>query len=426
MNQVAGLGHLEPLLYRSTGGARPAAAGPKILSLTCVYPTPVEPGRGLFVRSRLERLGAMTDLKVVAPVWRWPLGSGNRIPYRTQGPVEVLYPGWMYIPGSGALAPLFLFLQLLPRLRRLRKEFAFQVIDSHFGFPEGIAAGLLARALGIPFTVTLRGSELLHSRYRLRRRMMGWALGRAGRVIAVSEQLRRFAMDLGVDEARTRVIPNGVEAGVFYPRDRMEARKRQRLPLDRRIILTAGHLIELKGHHHAIAAVKRLVDEGRPVQLLIAGGPPGRGIASYEAELRRLIPELDAADCVRMLGHVDVQRLAELMSAADVFCLASSREGWPNVVHEALACGTPVVATRVGGVPELISRPAYGLLVPPNDPHALQAALGDALARTWNHAEISAWAQARSWERVSGEVLDEMAQVVNTFDQGGLAWHRNR
>ena len=105
----------------------------------------------------------------------------------------------------------------------------------------------------------------------------------------------------------------------FYPRDRMESRKRHQLPLDRRIILTAGHLIELKGHHHAIAAVKRLVDQGVPAQLLIVGGPPGRGIQSYEPELRRLISELGAADCVQILGHVDSQSLAELMSAAEIF-----------------------------------------------------------------------------------------------------------
>ena len=92
------------------------------------------------------------------------------------------------------------------------------------------------------------------------------------------------------------------------------------------------------------------------------------------------------------------------------------------MVHEALACGTPVVATRVGGVPELINRPAFGLLVPPQDPLALKTALGEALARTWNRSEISSWAQSRSWERVSGEVLEEMVQVVKSSG-GGFVWH---
>jgi teichuronic acid biosynthesis glycosyltransferase TuaC len=389
------------------------SAPPRILSLTSVYPTPLEPGRGLFVKYRLERLGAAAAVKVMVPVWRWPLAPG-RIPRRTRdGAVDVLFPGWMYLPGSGALTAVLLALQLILPMRRLRKEFAFQVIDTHYGYPEAVAGALLSALLGVPFTVTLRGSELLHSRYPLRRGLMAWALRRASRVIAVSEELRRFAVELGADPANTRTIPNGVEAAVFYPRDRAEVRKRLGIAPGCRVVLTAGHLIELKGHHYAIRAVKRLADSGLPVRLLIAGGAPGRGVKSYEAELRRLIGELQAGDCVSLLGRVGVERLAELMSAADVFCLTSSREGWPNVVHEALACGTPVVASAVGAVPELLANPEHGCIVPPNDVDALAAALGRVLAGSWNHSEISAAAHARSWEQVAGEVLKEMTGIIS-------------
>jgi glycosyltransferase involved in cell wall biosynthesis len=101
-----------------------------------------------------------------------------------------------------------------------------------------------------------------------------------------------------------------------------------------------------------------------------------------------------------------------LISAADVMCLATTREGWPNVVHEALACGTPVVATDVGGIPDMIPSEDHGMVVPVNDAAALRDALRKALAKFWDHAAISARARARSWDRVAAEVLEQMRQVL--------------
>jgi glycosyltransferase involved in cell wall biosynthesis len=386
----------------------------KILSITSVYPTPADPGRGLFVRARLQEMGKNADVKLIVPVWSLPLCRSTRIPpSRNDGPVEVFHPGWLYLPGTGALTAALLFLQLIGPVRRLKREFAFQVIDSHFGYPDGIAAALLSAVFHVPFTVTLRGSELLHARYPLRRALLRWALRRASRVITVSEQLRRFAVDLGVDAGKTRTIPNGIDANRFFPRDRAEARRKHQLAPGQRIVLSAGHLIELKGHHYTIRAVKGLMAQGIPTQLLIAGGAPGPGVPSYERQLRRLIDDLGAAGFVRLLGHVNAETLSELMAAADVFCLASSREGWPNVVHEALACGAPVVATEVGAVPELLCRSEYGLIVPQRNPAALENALREALLTHWNGSEISAWAHSRSWEQVARDAVEELRQVVS-------------
>ena len=382
----------------------------RIVSLTSVYPSPLETGRGLFVRARLQHLPPAAQVKVIAPVWAMDRSVPGR---RTDARIEVFHPRWIYIRGTGAVTAFLLFFQLIRPLRSLKKEFAFQVLDSHFGYPEGIAASLLATVLRVPFTVTLRGSELLHSRYPLRRVLMGWALKRASSVIAVSEQLRQFAIALGTDPARTRTISNGIDGHSFYPQDRNTVRLKHGLDPKQRIILSAGHLIELKGHHLAVRAVKRLLDRGVAVQLIIAGGPPGRGVASYEVELKRLITDLRLTEHVRLLGHVSRDLLIDLMSAADVFCLASSREGWPNVVHEALACGTPVVATRVGAIPELITQEAYGLVVEPDDLAALTDALHRSLTTAWNRSDISEWACSRTWEQVGREVLDEMNRAVS-------------
>jgi teichuronic acid biosynthesis glycosyltransferase TuaC len=389
----------------------------KVLSVSSVFPNPYEPGCGTFVRSRLEHLSALAELRVVAPVavvnyQGWKRGAGSqRLPRgaREKG-LEVRYVRWMYPPGGGFLNALCLFLQLWWPVRQLRKKFAFDVIDAHFGHPEGVAASLLAAVLGCPFTVTLRGSEVLHAEPKLRRFWMSWALRRAARVITVSEKMRRFAIGLGADPSRVRTIPNGVDGRIFFPRDREACRKRYGLPAHGRVILSAGHLIELKGHHRVVQVIRGLVDAGHDVHLLIAGGV-GR-LGNYEEQISRQIGKLGLEERVQLLGEIRPEALAELMSAADLLCLASSREGWPNVVHEALSCGTPVVAADVGAVAEMIPSARFGLIVPPHDPAALEQALGHALATDWDREAIAVWGQSRSWDQVAREVLREMKEIV--------------
>ena len=142
-------------------------------------------------------------------------------------------------------------------------------------------------------------------------------------------------------------------------------------------------------------------------------GGCGRGRAGdYETVLRRDVASLGLGNRVRFLGHLQPAALARLMSAADVFCLASSREGWPNVLHEALACGTPVVAADVGAVPEMIPSEALGIMVAPDDIQALETGLRKALAHPWDRAAIARWGQTRSWQQVAAEVLQEMGRAL--------------
>lgn len=223
-------------------------------------------------------------------------------------------------------------------------------------------------------------------------------------MITVSGALRDFALALGVTPERVRVIPNGVDTSVFHPRPRSR-------PADgSKIILSAGYLIERKGHHHVIRALARLRARGVDCELWIAGGPGREG--QFEERLRSLTAELKLEGAVRFLGAVPPPRLAELMSQAGVFCLASSREGWPNVVNEALACGAPVVATRIGGVPDLLRSPDYGIIVEPGDQEGLEAALEAALSREWDREAIARWGQSRSWEMVAREVVDFLEQAI--------------
>jgi glycosyltransferase involved in cell wall biosynthesis len=390
----------------------------KILSLSTEYPNSLEPGKGLFVQARLQRIAALADLVVIAPVAVLDYANPEKrllasfaIPKsRTDEGTRVLHLRWLYPPFAGWLNAFFLYLRLLWPVARLRLSHSVDLIDAHFTHPEGVAAALLGCTLGIPFMITMRGCELRYQHHRFKRFWMGWALRRASRVITVSDGLRDLAVTLGADPVAVRTVPNGINHQIFYRRDRETCRRRHHIPNDALVVLSAGDLARIKGHHHVVEALRSLVDEGLPAHLLIAGGVGRSG--QYAASLRARVKELGLEGRVRFLGMATQDTLAELMSAADVFCLASTREGWPNVVHEALACGTPVVATDVGAVRQMLSSVRFGSVVPVSDTPSLVAGLRDGLTRGWDHAAISRWGRSRSWDQVAREVLEEAAQAA--------------
>lgn len=165
-----------------------------------------------------------------------------------------------------------------------------------------------------------------------------------------------------------------------------------------------------------ITALGSLKRQGLDALLLVVGGKGREG--NYSSILQSMSNDLGLSERVRFLGHVAPDDMAELMSAADLFCLASSREGWPNVIHEAMACGTPVVTTNVGGTPEMVPSPEYGTVVPVDDQKALEAAIAGALAAEWDREAIRKWAHARSWEQVANEVIDHFGACMKS---GSLA-----
>jgi len=390
---------------------------PKILSLSTVFPRPDEPLFGLFVARRLEAMAELAPVQAVVPVpwietsgarWRLPrLGVKSPV---TRGRLGVHYRRWLYPPGLGVFHPAWLAAQTRGFLRRLRRQFPFDVIDAHFGFPEGAAAFRLARRLGVPYMVTLRGNELIHAKHPARSAQMAEAFRHAAAVIAVSGQLRELAVRLGASAARCFVIGNGVDTGVFYPRPREEARRRLGMDPSRLHILSAGWLVLEKGHHRIARLLPRLHAAGVPADLWVLGNP-GRG-EDARGELARLAQLHRVEDHVHVLPAVEPSELAEFMSACDVFCLASMREGWPNVVQEALACGAPVVATQVGAVPDLVTGSSLGAIVPPGDDESLFEALRKALETRFDRGHISRAGASRSWRQVAAEVLDVIETTV--------------
>lgn len=379
---------------------------PRVLSISTLYPNSAEPGRGLFVRHRLQAAARLADLRLIAPV-DFHLRRAVAPGWSEDGALRLCRPAWWHPPGGGALNPFFFAAALDARVRALRREFPFELLDAQFGFPDGPAVAALAARAGVPFTITLRGSEQLHATYRLRRAGLAWAFRRAAFLFATGERLRDFALRLGAHPERVRCVPNGVDSSVFFPHDRAQARRELGLAGDRILIAAAGHLIALKGFDRLVRAVARLDDRA---ELVLAGS--GGIERDFETRLRALPAELGIAPRVHIRGRMEQAALARLMSAADVFCLSSSREGWPNVVQEALCCGAPVVATDVGAVPQMIQPGVNGLVVEPGHVEALAAALRQAAARTWDRAGIAARAQARGWDDVAREVTAQWAEAV--------------
>jgi glycosyltransferase involved in cell wall biosynthesis len=239
---------------------------------------------------------------------------------------------------------------------------------------------------------------------------MSAALRRAAFVISVSEELRGLALSAGVPEARTATIPNGVDGGIFKLMDRQEARTRLGMSTGVKHILAVGHRIRLKGHAAMVEATAAIRSSGIPAELWIIGD---RGASEDTTPaLQELAKRLNLGNALHLLGGAPQQTVAEYMNACDVFCMASTREGWPNVVSEAQSCGAPVVATRVGGVRDMIEDGRTGFIVEPGNTQQLRDGLLRALAQPWDRVQIANWGSRRTWRRVAEEVLAVFERIV--------------
>lgn len=381
---------------------------PRLVVFSTLFPHPGQPQAGVFIRERMFRVARHLPLTVVAPVPWFPLQGLIRRwrPYfrppaprrEIQDGIEVYHPRFLSFPGvlkclDGAL----LALGALPTLWRLRRAQGFDIIDAHFAYPDGYAATLLGRWLHRPVSITLRGTETRSARSPCLRRRMRRAFKSAARLFAVSEALRQQALVLGVAADRISTVGNAVDSDKFRPIDRQEARAALGLEPDAKVLISVGGLVERKGFHRVIEVMTPLLRDEPRLHYLIVGGAGAEG--DWSGRLHQLVAALGLQERVHFLGAVAHAQLHRVLSAADVFVLATSNEGWANVFLEAMACGLPVVTTRVGGNAEVVVEPATGLLVPFGDAAALAAALRAALARDWDRAAIINYARANDWEQ---------------------------
>jgi glycosyltransferase involved in cell wall biosynthesis len=396
-----------------------SAEGPRLVVFTSLFPNAAQPHAGLFIRERMFRVGRHLPLTVVSPRPWFPgqslirrLRPGYRpqpAALEVQDGVEVRFPRFLALPGLlRRLDGVMMALACLPLLWRLKRQ-GWNLIDAHFAYPDGYAAGLIGRWLDLPVSITLRGTELPHSRVPALRARVAHALARATRVFCVSDSLRQLAIGLGMPAARARVIGNGVDLARFHPEPRAEARRRFGLGDAARVLISVGALVERKGFHRVIECLPELLREQPELHYLIVGGANPEG--DMLAELRARVAAAGLEDRVHFLGAIAPDELRWPLSAADVFVLSTRNEGWANVFLEAMACGLPVVATDVGGNREVVCRPELGEIVPFGDQVALTAALREALARDWPRQAILDYAAANAWDERVRVLLAEFAAL---------------
>lgn len=391
----------------------------KVLTFTSLYPNNIWPNHGVFIKERMVQFSNLEgcELRVIAPVpyfppikinWRWGYSQVARREVRDG--VQVYHPRYFITPKFGmALYGWMLYWSVLPTVKQLQREFDFDLIDAHFVYPDGFAAVQLGRVFNKPVVISARGSDVnLYANLPVIRKILGYTLRHAARVISVCSALKEAMHGLGIPNEKITIISNGVDLKKFYPSQMAEARKSLGLPQDKKIILSVGSLIPRKGFDVLIKALKRVKDSSdlRNLFLVIVGEGPS------QKDLSKLASFLNVSDDVRLAGSVQHKDLHLWYSAADIFCLASDREGWPNVLLESLACGTPVVAANIWGVPEVIQSDALGLLTERTE-NAFSDAILHAFKKEWHAETLFEYARNHTWNRTAVAVRALFESVLS-------------
>lgn len=378
----------------------------RLLVVTSQFPIAGEATRGRPIVQTVRELARLATVHVVSPVAVYPRWArpGSYVAH-APGPVEGLdidveyraYPALPAVsrPFNGYLAGR----AVVPALER----FAPDVVLSYWLYPDAYGAMHAARRAGIPLVAGARGSDI-RVRDVLSKRLTRSVVRHARRLLVVSQDLGRLAVrDYAADPRSVQVIPNGCDASIFRIGDRAAARAALEIAPDAEVVLYVGRLVPEKGLRELLSAYARLAETRSALELVLVGSGP------MEDELRSHAAHRPGMR-IRTTGALAPARVAQWMTAANLVSLPSYSEGHPNVLVEALACGRPVVATPVGGIPEVVD-PTCGELVPPRDAEALASGLDRVLSGDWDETALSK-RFSRSWSRVAEETLEQCRCVL--------------
>jgi glycosyltransferase involved in cell wall biosynthesis len=389
----------------------------KILTFSSLFPNPCQASHGIFVENRLRQLLAYApdlDARVVAPVPWFP--SSNPMfgsyaafagvpAHEMRHGIGVWHPKYPVIPKIGMqVTPWLMYRFVRERLKRLRAQgFDFDLIDAHYFYPDGVAAMWLAEEFERPFVVTGRGTDLnLIPQYAGPRKKILRVTQSAAHMMTVAGALKEYLLDLGVPGDRVTVLRNGVDLEFFHPVDERSVLRESLGFSARSTLLSVGHLIERKGHHLVIEAMRDLPG----MALVIAGDGP------EQASLRQLVEQWSLQDRVSFAGRLSQESLREHYQAADALILASSREGWANVLLESMACGTPVVATPVDGTPEVVASADAGQLTADRSAKGIVSAVNRLFAELPGFDATRRYAEGFSWDDTSLGQLDIFRRAI--------------
>ncbi|MEW5781477.1 MAG: glycosyltransferase family 4 protein [Pseudomonadota bacterium] len=387
----------------------------RTLLFSTLYPSSVRPSHGIFVETRLRHLLASGEVetRVVAPVPWFPFkyprfgeyAKHAAVPaHESRHGIEVSHPRYLLLPKIGmSLAPASLARCGLAAARKLiAAGFDFDLIDAHYFYPDGVAATMIGKALKKPVVITARGTDInLIPRFAKPRRMILQAAHECDHMITVCQALKDALVELGAPAEKITVLRNGVDLELFHPEDRGQARAAFGMN-ERFTIASVGHLIERKGHHLVIEALAQIPD----AELFIAGG------GEEATRLRALAARLDVTERVHFLGAMPQTQLRTLYSAVDCLVLASSREGWANVLLEAMACGTPVVASNVWGTPEVVAAPEAGVLMDERSANGIVRAIAQLRSGMPSRNLTRSYAERFGWQPTTDGQLALFRQLL--------------
>jgi teichuronic acid biosynthesis glycosyltransferase TuaC len=369
----------------------------KIAVITPHFPTEAEPHRGAPVWNSIKALARIAELHVYCTSPRYLMGP--RPAWLATGHIKTGGLFHAELVEYAALPTVSRALNGMSMYRELRRAICScpDVLLAYWVYPDGYAAVRVGNHLRIPAVVFARGSDLkLNAHFPLTRHAHRYAVKQAAAVIGVSEDLTNAALSLGASPTSAYTVVNGVNTADFHFAEQSAARAQLHLPPNDRIVLYVGRLAPKKGLPQLIESIGIARRRNPALQLVIIGN------GGLEAELRSHA-SIVAPDAVHFTGPLEHRQLAPWINAADLLCLASESEGCPNVILEALSCGRAVVATGVGGVPEILGE-TCGILIPDNAAETIANAIDRALTRTWNREHIAkTW--NRGWDRVARETL---------------------
>lgn len=389
-----------------------------LLTISSLYPNNRDFKHGVFVETRLRNL--IKDYPqitpcVIAPVPWFPFKhncfgeyarfAGVKAREERHG-IIIYHPRYLVIPKIGMLLTPWLMAHSIKKcIKKLQlKGQKFDVIDGHYFYPDGVAIAKVAEALSIPFTCTARGTDInLIPQQEKPKRLIQTVFKKAAHLMAVCKALKDEMVSLGAQEDKTSVLRNGVDLTLFSPSDEAKQQQLKReLVTDKKLILSVGWLIERKGHFLVIDAIKNLPN----CQLIIAGDGPDK------QKLEQQVKQLGLTDRVSFLGALPQAKLSQYYQSADALVLASSREGWANVLLEAMASGTPVVAANIWGTPEVIASPAAGILVERNA-ESIEQGIKTLLNNPPSRAQTRLYAEQFSWAETSDKQYQIFSKIVD-------------
>lgn len=384
----------------------------KVLFISNLYPNSQEPVKAAYNKQKIAHLKKYCEITVVAPIYWFPLKSFffksmRNIPFKEiiDG-LEIYHPRVFYTPKLFRFAHgIFYYLSIRSFIKDLCSKTNFDVIYSSWLYPDSYAAMKLAAMLHKPFQVEALGSDVnVHFRSILRKKMILKTLRKACNIVVISNDLKEKIKACGISEDKVFVIYIGVDRDIFYPVEKHEAKRRLGLPVKEKIILFIGNLVKIKGLKYLLEAIRLFKNPSLKLYIIGSGG--------LRNSLKRTIHYLGLQEKVVMAGACAHERIPLWINASELVCVPSIMEGQPNVILESFACGVPVVASRVGGIPELITDKGQGILAQPADAFSLKSALAEALSHTWDRGYITKSVSSFTWEDNAAKRFDCLRSCV--------------